>query len=293
VFTAKLDVLPRGRDVSVPDGDFLGDYVDLRLAYLEYRFAGWKAMKLDLFAGKFDSVLGFEYRSQEAPTRIEVTPSLICRYTCGYPIGIKARARWFDDALVLNATVTNGSHSSEGFPFHDETDSNDVKTVAGRLSLRLARGLEVGVSGLVGAQDGQAKDSVIEWLYGVDAHFHRDDLVLRAEFLQGKARGEDDPGVAEACAIAPCLAFKGAYGLAGYRLTNIVMPYVRVDWRDALHRSGASFVYISKLYRVTPGINLAINEALIIKLEYTVNREMGRIPQFANDVFTTSLVVKY
>ncbi|NVB80304.1 MAG: hypothetical protein HOV81_18060 [Kofleriaceae bacterium] len=292
VFTASLDVLPRSRDVSEPDGTSLGDYVDLRLAYVEYRMA-WKAMRLDLFAGKFDSVLGFEYRSQEAPARIEVTPSLICRYTCGYPIGLKARARWFDDALVLNLAVTNGSHSSEGFPFHDETDSNQVKSVAARLSLRLGAGVEVGVSGLVGAQDRQSSDSVVQWQYGVDAHYHRQDFVLRGELVQGRASGRDDPADMARCGLAPCLSFKGAYALAGYRVTNIVMPYVRVDWRDALHQSGMSFAYISKLYRVTPGVHLTINEWVIVKAEYTLNRELGRIPQFPNDVFTTSLVIKY
>ena len=46
-----------------------------------------------LQAGKFDSVLGFEYRSLESPDRIGITPSLICRYTCGRPIGAQgARA---------------------------------------------------------------------------------------------------------------------------------------------------------------------------------------------------------
>lgn len=291
VFTAKVDFLPRGRDISRPDGLFLGDYVDVRLAYFEHRIVR-KSMKLDLFAGKFDSVLGFEYRSQEAPSRIEVTPSLICRYTCGYPIGLKARARWFDDALVLNVAVTNGSHASEGFPFNNEIDANDVKTVAGRLSMRV-REVELGVSGLVGAQDAQPANDVLQWMYGVDAHYHRDDLVIRAEFVQGRARGVDDPAVAAACALVPCLTFKGAYGLVGYRVTNVVMPYARVDWRDALHESGASFVYISRLWRVTPGIRLTLSENLIIKAEYTVNRELGRIPQFANDVFTSSFVVKY
>jgi hypothetical protein len=293
IVTAKFDVLPRGRDVSQP-GVALGDYIDMRLGYLEYRMAH-KRMKLSLFVGKFDSVLGFEYRSQEAPTRIEVTPSLICRYTCGYPIGVKARASLFDEAIVLNVAVTNGSHSSEGFPFHDEIDSNQFKTIAGRLSYRLPFGhdFEVGVSGMVGAQDGQPDDNLYEWMYGVDVHFHRNDFVFRAEFVQGHAPGKTDLGSPTHCDLAPCLSFKGAYGLVGYRLTNIIMPYVRVDWRDALHESGASFVYISKLWRETSGIRFALNERMTLKAEYTVNRELGRLPQIANDVFTSSLVVTY
>ena len=293
IATAKFDLIPRNRDVSDPNGLALGDYVDVRLAYLEHRIAR-KWIDLALFAGKFDSVLGFEYRSQEAPSRIEVTPSLICRYTCGYPIGLKARALFFDGSIGLNIAVTNGTHFSELFPFHNEVDTNAMKTGAGRLSFapRFIRGLELGVSGSYGAQDNQDQDDVHQWMYGVDAHYHRQNLVLRAEFVQGRAKGvteEEEPP----CGVSPCLQFKGAYGLLGYRLTNIVMPYIRVDWRDALHRKGASFVYISELWRATPGIRLALTANLILKLEYTFNRELGGIPQFDNDVFTSSLVVTY
>jgi hypothetical protein len=289
--TAKIDFVPRGRDVSDPDGVFMGDFVDIRLAYVEHRLAD---DRVSLFAGKFDSVVGFEYRSQEAPSRIEVTPSLICRYTCGYPIGLKARVQLLDKHLVMNAAVTNGSHFTEGFAFQNEIDRNHFKTGAARLSYSVpfVKELEIGVSGLFGAQDNQPANDTRQWMYGIDAHYHRDDLVIRGEYVQGRANGETEPG-GPACDLAPCLTFKGAYGLVGYRVTNVIMPYVRVDWRDALHRSGASFVYISELIRATPGVRLTISEHLIVKAEYTVNRELGRIPQFANDVFTTSLVVKY
>jgi hypothetical protein len=292
VLTAKVDFMPRGRDVSDPEREFLGDYVDIRLAYAEHRLER-EHIKASLFAGKFDSVIGVEYRSQEAPARIEVTPSLLCRYTCGYPIGLKGRVQLYDQ-LVLNAAITNGSHFSEGFAFHDEIDTNDFKTGAARLSYSLpsVKELELGVSGMFGAQDNQKADDTWQWLYGVDAHLHRDDLVVRAEFVQGRARGDTEAGQPR-CNLAPCLRFKAAYGLVGYRATNVVMPYLRADWRDALHSAGASFVYISELMRVTAGIRLTINEHVIVKGEYTLNRELGRIPQFANDVVTSSLVVKY
>jgi len=294
VFTAKLDVIPRSRDVSEPDGLFLGDYIDLRLAYLEYRLAKG-AHKLDLQVGKFDSVVGFEYRSQEAPTRIEVTPSLICRYTCGYPLGVKARARFFDDALVLNVALTNGSQFSEGFAFYNEIDTNSFKTGSARLSYRLpfVKELEVGVSGMWGAQDNQESDSVWQWLWGADLHFHRHNFVFRAEYVKGRANGEQDPAAPTKCDKSECLEFQGAYGLLGYRASNITMPYARVDWRDALHRDGAAFVYISELWRATLGLRFTFTENLIFKAEFTSNNEMGRIPKIINDVFTSSLVVKY
>lgn len=294
VFIAKLDVIPRSRDVSEPDGLFLGDYLDLRLAYLEYRLAKGST-KLDLQAGKFDSVVGFEYRSQEAPSRIEVTPSLICRYTCGYPLGVKARARFFDDALVLNVAVTNGSQFSEGFALYNEIDTNNFKTGSARLSYRLpfVKELELGVSGMWGAQDNQDSDDVWQWLWGADLHFHRHNLVFRAEYVKGRANGEQDPAGPAKCDKSECLEFQGAYGLLGYRASNVTMPYVRVDWRDALHRDAAAFVYISELWRATLGLRFTFTENLIFKAEFTSNNELGRIPKAVNDVFTSSLVVKY
>jgi hypothetical protein len=68
---------------------------------------------------------------------------------------------------------------------------------------------------------------------------------------------------------------------------------VRADWRNAEHENGTSFVYISKLVRGTGGLRLELGTHVIVKAEYTVNREIGGIPQFHNDVFASALVVKY
>jgi hypothetical protein len=71
----------------------------VKLAYAELRVP-IASFGLSLYAGKMDPVLGYEYRVEEAPDRLTVTPSLICRYTCGRPIGLKARARFLDERLV-------------------------------------------------------------------------------------------------------------------------------------------------------------------------------------------------
>jgi hypothetical protein len=261
----------------------------VKLAYAE-----WRKPWLSLFAGRIDPVLGYEYRIQEAPDRLTVTPSLICRYTCGRPIGVKARGKLFDEALILNVALTNGSSFWEGFGISDDVDRNDVKTVSGRLAYRLpvGRGLELGVSGAVGAQDAQSDDSVIQWHVGGDAHLEWRDLEVTAEYVKGKAPGKDEVGQPD-CFAAPCLTYQGAYGLVGYRVTNWLLPYARVDWRDALHKNGASFIYISQLARGTVGLRFELGTAVIVKAEYTLNRELGRIPQFSDDVFTSSMVVKY
>ena len=293
--TGAVHFVPRGRDVSDPGGLFLGDFVDVSLAYLEYRVPT-RRLGLSLYAGKLDSVLGYEYRVQQAPDRIGATPSLLCRYLCGHPVGVKARGRFLDDALVVNLALTNGSHFAERFAFADELDENRVKTVAGRISYRLpvAQGLEIGVSGAVGAQDGQPADDVLQYHVGADAHLVAGDLDLVAEYVSGEARGQTDTSPdAAPCDLAPCIDYEGAYLMAGYRATNLLVPYARLDWRDALHRSGRSFVYISALLRATAGARLELGTHVIIKAEYTLNRELGRIPQFPNDVLTTSLVVTY
>jgi hypothetical protein len=293
-FNAAFDLVPRGRDVSDPNGLFLGDFLDLKLAYMEY-LPPVERVRLSLHAGKFDSVLGFEYRSQEAPDRIAVTPSIICRYTCGRPIGVKARAGLLDNALIFNFSVTNGSHFIEGFSFHNEIDKNLFKTLAGRLSyhLPIASGLEVGASGAYGAQDLQPDDAIRHWHYGFDLHAETRRLDFTGEYVRGRAEGKTSPLADAPCDVAPCLRYQGAYGLVGLRLANWLMPYARLDWRDALHQSGVSFVYISQLVRATLGLRIEIGTHVVIKGEYTHNREIGKIPQFPNDVATTSLILRY
>jgi len=289
---ASIDFVPRARDVSDPMGLFVGDYIDVKLAYAEWRP---RIEKFDLMlqAGKFDSVLGYEYRSIESPDRIGVTPSLICRYTCGRPIGLKARARFLDEALVLNVAVTNGSHFNEGFPFASETDTNNMKTGAGRLSYRIAKIVEFGVSGAWGAQDFQPDNDVRQWHYGADMHVEWKDLEFTAEYVQGEAKGKTSPTSLANCDLAPCINYKGAYGLFAYRVTNTFVPYMRVDWRDAIHQYGASFVYVSPLMRLTIGLRAEIGTRVIAKVEVTKNRELDNLPQFPNDVVTSSLVIRY
>ena len=50
-----VDFVPRGRDVSNPMGLFVGDYLDVKLAYAEWRPA-LEQVSLALQVGKFDSV---------------------------------------------------------------------------------------------------------------------------------------------------------------------------------------------------------------------------------------------
>jgi hypothetical protein len=137
---------------------------------------------------------------------------------------------------------------------------------------------------------------------GVDVHAEIKDLELTAEFVRGRAKGETSM-VGPRCDLAPCLKYYGGYLLAAYRATNVFIPYVRMDFRDATHWSGASFVYISQVVRFTAGLRAEIGTRAIVKAEATKNEEMEpeqliggdatRIPTIPNDVVTTSLVIKY
>jgi hypothetical protein len=242
-------------------------------------------------------VVGYEYRVQEAPDRTTVTPSLLCRYVCGHPIGLKARGQWLDHHLVTNVAVTTGSNFSESFGFADETDQNQYPTGSGRLSYRLGDdpySLELGVSGAYGVQDQQPDPSVRQWHTGVDLHGSIGDVEYAIEGVWGKAPGKTSATAGPAvCDVAACLGYKAAYALVAWRASNTWVPYLRADWRDALHRNGANFVYVSQLARATVGVRAEIGDAVIVKAEYTFNHELGDIPQFPDDILTTSLVVKY
>jgi len=289
-----VDFVPRSRNISDPDGVGLGDYLDVKLGYVEYRLDLF-GTTLSLSAGKFDSVLGYEYRVQESPARITVTPSLLCRYVCGHPLGVKARWQALaDDALTLNVALTNGSHFIESFDFADEVDTNSGKTGAGRLSYRLpvGAGLELGASGAYGTQDAQTHASAIQWHYGFDVHLEVRDLSFTAELVKGKAEGQRLRGEPP-CSGAPCLEYLAGYGLIGYHLNGWLMPFARTDFRQAVHTSGASFVYHSELMRATGGLRFDLGSNVIFKGEYTHIVELGPVPPFPNDVLTSSLIARW
>lgn len=289
-----VDFLPRDRDVSKP-GLNLGDFIDVKLAQTQWqhRFPG---VKLTISAGKVDSVLGVEYRLQESNTRVGVTPSLICRYTCGRPVGLKAAAELLDERVEVVLALTNGSHQIEGFPFSNEVDSNLGKTVTGRLAVKLpfARGLELDASGSVGPQDHQRDDPVIQWHWGVAARFAWEHLTASAEFVKGRASGKADLSSSTPipCGAADCLDYRGGYVLVAYRVHELFKPYARFDWRTATMRRGLDYAYQSDSVRVTLGARVDLTPAIALKAEYVINHELFAY-DFPDDVFTSSLVVAY
>ena len=283
LFTGSVNFTPRaGSNFS------LGDSFDVDIAQLE-----WMPTddgKTSIFVGKVDSVIGHEYKSRKAPDRFGITPSLVARYTTGTAVGIKARTLLLGDKLILAAAVTNGSFGTEQFHFFQETDSNNFKTVSGRAALRLPFGnstFEVGPSGQWGTQDGTPDNGGKMWFAGVDAELIMPRLGLKAQWLKGKAPGDD-------VTMTYGLDLKqGGYVEADVIVTPIIGVLGRAEFRDAEVRQGLERLYITKNWRATVGARLMFNPNAVIKAEYSHNGEYGDSPGIPDDVVTTSAVMAF
>lgn len=280
------ELLPRAHD----------NLLDIQTAVIEYRTpVGDGNVRIN--AGKIESVLGIEYRKQDAFNRLGVTPSLIGRYTSGRPLGV--RAELTRGRLSTFATITNGNNFQTLFEHDTQLKANSAPTGSAHVQwlfpfgrhLDLGEGLELGVSGAFGPQDNQPSIDVTQWHIGFDAkltNLHGFDA--SAEYVQGKQEGHTTNPMAP-CDDAACLTYKGAYLLVSRPIRPWFTPYGRVDWRDAVHIHGAEFVYESHTVRGTLGAHFEMTSRIIAKIEYTWNHELGNIPQFANDILTSSLVV--
>jgi hypothetical protein len=275
------------------------DVIVVEKAYVDYQPTN--KIRFVISAGKVESVLGIEYRSQDAPERTGITPSLLCRYTCGRPYGVRAHLE--HKAIDLSALVASGDTFQERFEQDPRLASAKAPTVSAHAQyvVPIANGIKVGVSGSFGPQDGQSKSRIHQWHYGFDLFVREIEKVeLQAEFVQGKQQGSSTalstqldvmPDLVEPrCSLAQCLRYKAAYGMASYRATRRFTPYARVDWRDARHQYGVDFLYVSRVVRGTVGAKFAVTPRILGKIEYTYNHELLG-PQFPNDVLTTSIVV--
>lgn len=266
--------------------------LDVQLAQIEYRPLG-EQTNLVIGAGKIDSVLGIEYRAQDPLTRVGVTPSLIARYTTGRPLGVRAQLR--TETYDVSGTLTNGDSFQTRFEPERELDANSLPTAAFHfqgITREIGEGLTLGASFAVGPQDGQADAGVLQWHAGLDARL--EDVGgwnVSAEYAMGRQLGKSTAGSMMPCDIAACLRYRGGYLLVDRRVTAHIIPYARIDWRSAVHTSGTAFVYESHVWRATIGGHFEMTSRIVGKLEYTLNRELGAIPQFPDDILTTSIVV--
>ncbi len=297
IATASVNFIPRSGN-NCPGGATagcnvafsMGDFLDVDLAQLEW--LPTKTQKTSIFVGKFDSVIGIEYRERKAPQRFGITPSLIARYTTGTALGLKVRHKMgADDLFVVAAAVTNGSFTTEQFHFYDEIDTNAGKTVSGRVSIHppLPFELEVGASGSWGSQDRARSSDDKMWFYGADLHLGVGTLDLKAQWLKGKAPGDplDD--------VYGLDLHGGGYAELDWMVTPLFGVLGRGEYRDAmvwlLGDPTGNRLYLTKSWRATAGVRFVLSDRVVFKAEYLDNGEYGGIPQIKNNVFTTSLLL--
>lgn len=297
--TVSTNFIPRsGSDFAI------GDFVEVDIAQLEWMPT--RSGRTSIFVGKFDSVIGIEYRERKASQRFGITPTLMARYTTGTPIGVKVRSKFGEgDRFVIAVAATNGSATTEQFHFYDEVDSNAGKTAMGRLSVRplLNLDLEIGLSGEYGSQD-RALDSLDPlWFWGVDLLGHIGPVDIKAQYLRGHSDGERPNRIYDPNHRPYGLDLKnGGYLELDWMITPVLGVYGRGEVRDAfvwlgnpdsMTNTGSDRLYITNTWRAVGGVRAVINEHIVLKAEYIHNGEYGRIPDTANDVFTSSLVLIY
>ncbi len=273
----------------------LGDFLDIDIAQLEWMFTD--DAKHSFFVGKIEPVFGIEYKERRADTRFGITPSLVQRYTSGPQLGLKLRSKLFDDWLLLAAAFTNGSSTIEQFHFYDEVDSNAGKTLSARAAMNVPLGrffdaldghqLEIGVSGELGTQD-RAQDNIgSTWFAGVDFEYRADGLSVKGQWMRGFSEGS---------------AIDRVWSLdlsdSGYLEVDwMIIPelgvIVRGGLRDAFVALADERAYITRSWRLTAGLRVVITNFVILKAEFLHNGEYGGVPEIDNDVFTSSLVLRY
>jgi hypothetical protein len=273
----------------------LGDFLDVDQAELEYVVTS--DGNTSIFVGKTMPVFGIEYKERKSDQRFGITPSLMHRYTAGPQLGLKARSKLFNEWLILAGAVTNNSSVTEQFHFYREIDSNNGKTLSGRLAVSVPIGsfigalagdkLELGLSGEWGPQDVATDNEGALSFVGLDLQYIGANFALKAQVMRGEAPGDESGRV-----------WKLDLRESGYVEVNWqFLPFIgilaRAELRDALVTLGMDRAYVTNELRVTGGLRFVFNRNIVVKAEYLHNREQGGIRQFDNDVFTSSLVMAF
>jgi hypothetical protein len=193
--------------------------------------------------------------------------------------------------------VTNGSSTTEQFHFYSEIDKNWGKTLNGRAAISLPVGhlwrnddrLEIGLSGEWGPQDRATDNGGKIWFEGIDLQYLNANFAFKAQIMRGGAPGLPDAAL-------------GVYGLqlhpSGYgELDWQVLPQfgftLRTALRNAVVTLGTDRIYITKEIQYTVGARVVFNSHIVAKLEYLHNQEYDGVPEFLDDIFTSSLVLAF
>jgi len=218
------------------------------------------------------------------------------RYTSESQLGLKIRSKLLHDFIIVAASVTNNSSSTEQFHFHDEIDRNSGKFINGRLALNLPVGklggifegdtLELGGSGEWGPQDWATDNSGKMWFAGADLQFKTANFALKGQWIIGKAPGSSAERV-----------WKLDLHSSGYvEVDYMVHPrfgfMLRANLRNADVFLQMERAYITRVMRFDAAARFVFNPHIALKAEYYNNHEFG-MDQIKNDMFTSSLVLSY
>jgi hypothetical protein len=125
------------------------------------------------------------------------------------------------------------------------------------------------------------------WFAGVDAEITSPRLDVKAQWLKGKAPGND-------VTMTYALDLRqGGYVEADVIVTPIIGILGRAEFRDAEVSQGLARMYITKNWRATAGARLIFSPNAVIKAEYSHNGEYGDTPSIPDDVITTSAVMAF
>ena len=277
---------------------------DATRVLLQQAFAKWNPISTQEFSvalGRFDSVFGIEYLENEANLRLNITPSLIARYTTGHSLGLKGFYRvqlpslW--SAVSLNVAATNNGTRVEELAGPSLSFSG-VPVGSARLGYELnlqAVQMKLGVSGLYGPRSDQKSWDVRQMALGLDFRLNAFGVAVAAELL----RLVDEPGKAAgkftglgSYELATGFAVWGGYVLLGYALPFEYGHFNRLTFYGRYERRHAQFKGFTPIAvdRLTVGGRVDLFDRVALKAEWLVNREVAGAPYVDNNVFTSSAV---
>ncbi len=292
---SRVQFLPRFMGV---DGDATRVVVEQAFG----RLVPFDSQELALTVGKFDSVFGIEYLDNQANIRTGITPSLIARYTTGQSTGAKLFYRiqiapiW--SALSLNVAATNSGTFVEVLQPPDASLTG-APVGAGRLGYELNAPVlqaKLGVSAMYGSRNDQFERSAHQKAYGADLRIAVAGLYVNAEYVRvDEGQGGLKFTSVGAYPFSSGFWARGGYVQLAYALALDLGPLRKLTLYGRYDRRHAWFEGFTPITvdRITGGLRIDLWEALILKGEYLVNRELVGAPTVANNVITSSLVYSW
>lgn len=312
-----LDFIPRKLAFTTTGGNALSDTFEVNMAYAAYEPFGEPSALTDslfgdlkLYAGKFESPFGLEYRVNQSPDRVNISRSMMSIYWTGYPVGVKARGKLLkgplgefrDSVLTYTLALTNGEPWISWLADQDRSD-NQRRVVQGRLSygLDLVPGafFETGVSLANGPRISQGDNRTSANSVGLDGRLEWGPLTLRAEYdYSDLNRARTGLSTATAVKFSHLYA-EGFYDIPrpgwwpqGIPLLGLT-PYYRYDTRDlnSFPAVGAATT-LQEINRHTFALRYILRPGTILKGEYSLVGE-AEDASVNDDAFLMSFVQQF